>query len=558
VTGLPRRHRDGHFTVAPRHQLLLRAALGDDERSLAAYRTWSDGIDVRRIDLASQRFLPRLLSNLLRLGAATDDPLLEQFRKVTRFTWLKTQFLIAQSEPLVAALGQAGIPAMVLKGAAVVHHTGGDVALRPMDDIDLAVPFGSLHAALGVAADVGFPPDGPALSHRELSAMAEGFHALGTRNGAGALVDLHWHVLPGSLHPDADVEFWQAAEPAHLGQVLCCASSREDTIVHAVAHAARPEADPTLRWAADVAALVRSAPTAGIDWDRVVRQARRHRIALQTAQALDVVRRLADLPVPAPVTDALGRSRVPLAERIEAHPRRRSDGRPRLPHQGEQLADAYQGYVRRKVPPGRRPAPLEPVRFLGEWWDLPSARQVPAHAGFVALGRPWHRSPHLSAHLDGASPAPAPPVRLGQTTTFTIGGDGGPYLGAGWSFPEEHGTWTRSREAAVRMALSEPFPTQLALEFVLVPFLAPGRRRLTVDVVVQRHLVARWSFIGASWQPEERRVEVPAPVLSGADHLDLRLVIHRPATPESLGVDTGNRPLGLSLHSLRLSGVEPC
>ena len=229
----------------------------ETSRSLDAFRTWKQGLDIGDLDLASQRFVPRLVANLEGLGADPDDPVLTQFRKVTRFTWLKTQFLIANSEPLLSALGEAGIPTMLLKGAAVVHHTGGDVALRPMDDIDIAIPVANVHEAFAIGAQVGFLPDGPALNREELEACVRLLHALGTHNAAHALVDLHWHMIPDGLHPEADRDFWLASSPARLGRVECSASSREDTIVHAVAHAARPETDPSLRWAADIAALVR-------------------------------------------------------------------------------------------------------------------------------------------------------------------------------------------------------------------------------------------------------------------------------------------------------------
>ena len=196
-------------------------------------------------------------------------------------------------------------------------------------------------------------------------------------------------MLPDGLHPEADRDFWIGAQPAQLGGAECSVSSREDTIVHAVAHAARPETDPSLRWAADVAALVQSAPTRGIDWDRVTSQARRHRLALQTAQALEVVRRVADVAVPVEVIGSLSRSRVPLAERVDARPCRRRDGRSRLPSWAEHIADAYQRFIGRQVPPARRATLTDRGRFLQEWWDLERLRDVLPYSAFVAAGRPW-------------------------------------------------------------------------------------------------------------------------------------------------------------------------
>ncbi len=548
MTGAARGQSDGYFTLSLRHELLLRAALGGDERSIAAFEEWKQGLDVLRIDLASQRFVPRLLANLERLGADADDPVLERFRKVTRFTWLKTQFLIANCDPLVAALGEAGIPTMLMKGAAVVHHTGGDVALRPMDDIDIAIPLAALHEAFAVAAEVGFRPDGPTLSGEELDVYAALLHALGTRNGANALADVHWHVLPDGLHPASDQDFWRGSEPALLGKAECSATSREDTIVQAVAHAARPETDPSLRWAADVAALVESAPSGGVDWDSVVTRARRHRLAVQTGQALAVVRRVADLPVPRATIDALRGSRVPLAERMDARPHRRRDGSPRLPNQAEQVVDAYQRFVGRAMPPGSRPSPLTQARFLREWWGLDRLREVPVHAAFVAAGRPWSLA-GLGSPRHSASPAP---LEVGHIVRFVPGDDGRGYLGVGWSFPEEVGTWTVAREATVRLEITDRWAPEerLVLRLGLSPQLSPLRSRLDLDVVVNGHRLARWAFVGTAWCPQDREVVLDPGVWHESGRLEIRMVIRRPTTPNSVDGGSDSRALGICLASL--------
>ena len=443
---------------------------------------------------------------------------------------------------------------MALKGAAVVHHTGGAVALRPMDDIDLAVPFGSLEVAVGVLASAGFVAEGPPRTSEELAALARGLWSIGTLNPAGAEIDLHWHVLHGSLHPDADREFWEAAGPAHLGRTPCLVTSREDTLLHVVAHASRPEADPTLRWAGDVVALVRSAGPEGVAWDRVTDQARRHRLALPTADALEVLRRVVGLPVPSATLAELRRTRVPLAERLGATPRRGPDGALRLPTPTEQLADAYQGFVRRRVPPGRRASVADRARFLTEWWDLPGVRQVPAHALFVALGRPWRTLGRLGSPVGRSSTGSHRSVAPGDQLGFAVGGDGHRLLGRGWSFPEPHGTWTIGREAAVRMVVDGPDRPDLVLTCTVVPFLAPGRKRLDVGVVVNGWPVAQWRFEGDGWRPDRKRVAVAAALVPPSGHLELRFVIDRPLSPDAVGHESTERPVGLSLHALGIGG----
>ena len=57
---------------------------------------------------------------------------------------------------------------------------------------------------------------------------------MGFRDAAGAQLDLHWHVLHSSLHPDADAGFWAAARPAELRDVACSVICREDALLQAV------------------------------------------------------------------------------------------------------------------------------------------------------------------------------------------------------------------------------------------------------------------------------------------------------------------------------------
>ena len=113
-------------------------------------------------------------------------------------------------------------------------------------------------------------------------------------------------------------------------------------------------------------------------------------------------------------------------------------------------------------------------------------------------GRPWT----LSARLSAAPTAPTQSVAFGRTIVFAIGGDGQRYLGASWSFPEEHGTWSIAREAAVRMGIDGRLPAELALDLLVVPFVTPRRRRLDVDV--NGRMMARWAFLGESWRWNQR------------------------------------------------------
>ena len=224
----------------------------------------------------------------------------------------------------------------------------------------------------------------------------------------------------------------------HSWKVECSATSRRTPLCRRWLDAARPETDPSLRWAADVGALVESAPTDGIDWDKLVTRARRHRLGVQTGQALAVVRRVADLPVPRETIDdapcPVGRTcRLVSSPSTGRQPSVTRTRRSKL----STPINASSGA--RCCPAG------DPLRWRrrasSAWWGLQRLREVPVHGVFVAAGLPWS----LAALGRHRHPAPSPPLELGHTVRFGIGDDGCRDSGVGWSFPEEVGTWTMTR-----------------------------------------------------------------------------------------------------------------
>ena len=76
---------------------------------------------------------------------------------------------------VAGAMAQAGVPFLVLKGAALAHLVYDDPRLRPMRDVDLLIrrPDGS--RTLDVLRRCGFSPGGTAVpaDHHHVQAMAK-------------------------------------------------------------------------------------------------------------------------------------------------------------------------------------------------------------------------------------------------------------------------------------------------------------------------------------------------------------------------------------------------
>jgi hypothetical protein len=546
----PRRPFGGSFHLGHDQSLLIRAALGGEPGAVEAYRDMSRTLDLREADVSTQRLLPLIVRTLDAAGGFAEDPLLSQFRKVARFTWLKSQLLIAEATPALAALGDAGIPTMLVKGAAVVDRTGGDLAGRPMDDIDVVVPPDRVREAFTVLELVGFTPPGGVLSDRDTAALVSHRHAMETANAKGAAIDLHWRTLAGCLRA-ADERLWNGAAVTTFGDVPCLVTNREDSMVHAIAHAFGSRPQGGLRWASDVAALVGRGDGA-VDWDRLVGTARACRVGIPVADALAVLNREIDLGAPTEVLAEL--SRASLTERVRAWPRLDRSGAPRLPNRMEALADAYEEFLGREEDP-RLPPSLRGVGpFLAYRWALPSKHEVPRHALFVAAGRPSRVTRRMKTQAGWTSGVQSGPPRYtpSQEFHFHLGGEGVEYLSLGWSNPEAHGTWTIGSEATVSLPMPEGVSGEPGVLVRLVPFLSPRRRRLRVDLVVSGRRCARWNFEGDGWMPQELWVPVDPGLLPSGETVEFRFVIGQPLSPEAACLEAGTRQLGIALHSIRV------
>ena len=494
------------MTVAE-HDLLLRATLGPEAEARDAYEAWRAQADLATLDRASQRVLSLLAERL----DGRDDEVAAKVRRIARFTWLRTQVLLEHTAPAVQALEAAGVPAMLNKGAAVLAHTGWRVARRPMDDLDVAVPRALAPRAIEVLRERGF--DSPlAGDPRHLDER----HALGFRDAAGAELDLHWHVLHGSLHHDADDAFWAAAEPASVRGVECRVLCREDALLQAVTQGREYSDTHPLRWAADAAELLRDAPA--FDWDRVVEQARRHRLTRELGESLAVLGEVTGEPVP--VVRSRGRARARRAEESGG------DG-PLTPTRAERVGDELRTWVRREVAPGERVTPRHAALWLKETWALPRAREIPLHA----LGR-----------LHDPTPPGAVTLRRGDALGFRHGEAGTRNLGAGWWAPDEHGTWSRGREAVLVLPLAEPDGEPYTVTLDLVPFLTPTRPHMEVEVAGRV-----WGFSGTTLADARRAMQVAA-----ATRIALRFKIRHPISPIAARYDGDPRPLGIALRGLSL------
>jgi hypothetical protein len=170
-------------------------------------------------------------------------------------------------------MAQAGVPFLVLKGAALAHLVYGDPRLRPMRDVDLLIRKRDADRALDVLMRCGFKPGGTAVParHHHLQAMAR------MLEGATVTIELHHELMAPTpfVEPRDYDDVIRRSQPFDWGGMSCRTLGCEDMLWHVYAHAfvintLRPGAIRLL----SVADLVHATEAwiDRIDWTRLQRQ----------------------------------------------------------------------------------------------------------------------------------------------------------------------------------------------------------------------------------------------------------------------------------------------
>ena len=135
-------------------------------------------------------------------------------------------------------------------------------------------------------------------------------HAHGFVSAGGMQVDLHWFLLQGNPEPGIDDSAWADARPLDVAGVGALSLDPADHLLLLLAHGARWNPIPPVRWAADAVTLIRAEPQ--LSWDKLVDGANQRGLVLVVRNLLlyledrffvgvpeRVIRELDEIPVTA-------------------------------------------------------------------------------------------------------------------------------------------------------------------------------------------------------------------------------------------------------------------
>jgi hypothetical protein len=295
----------------PDQELLLRAALSRGPATPEAWQAWRSRHDLieTKLDHGSFRLLPLVYKNLV--AHRVDDVDLPRLKGIYRYWWCSNQRLLYQAAAIIRSLDQAGVPSLVLKGAATATLHYRDMGVRPMADIDLLVPVEQAAAAVAHLQQVGWRPARPRVAD-----LIRYQHSVTMVREQGEAVDVHWHVFRECIQGDASQGFWRRSVPLQVLDARCRALGPADALLHTVVHGMRWNEEPTLRWIPDAMAILRSAPET-TDWKAMNEEARERRLLLRLVRGLDYLRRTFGAPIPDDAFERIRNTRPSKLERLE-------------------------------------------------------------------------------------------------------------------------------------------------------------------------------------------------------------------------------------------------
>lgn len=201
---------------------------------------------------------------------------------------------------VVAALRNAGIEPLLLKGYALADLVYPDPLARPSADLDVLVRPDQVAPAWQALADMGCTLPDAAVVDVQLANAYDLPVILPAMAGRATLLELHWHLAPRSLFA-LDLDLWRArAERFQVAGQPALRFSPEDMLLHLALHM-RKHRYVGLRWLCDVAELLRRLGAAHasrpLDWQYIIGGARAAGLTVLLYTSLALARRLLAAPV---------------------------------------------------------------------------------------------------------------------------------------------------------------------------------------------------------------------------------------------------------------------
>lgn len=292
--------------------LLLRALLLEGARGATAFRAWNASVgDARRALGADEQGFKQMFAMLYvanrAVDVARDGDLAAYLRIAYARERLRGRVFYAACAEVLAVLGSARVPAMLVGGAAAAILAYDDPLPRHAHAIDLLVMPADLERATAVLAGAGYArsPGQPTAYRRTFT------HA------TGAPIVLHAHLFDLPCYRGAEAAIWSSTRQVTLGGVAVSVPSSADLLLLVCAAGSAMHVRCPPWWVCDAWRVIQRSPD--LDWSVLLARASIAHLCLPLWISLRYLHAYLDAPIPEAVLARLAtRAAVTTASGYEA------------------------------------------------------------------------------------------------------------------------------------------------------------------------------------------------------------------------------------------------
>ena len=298
--------RTGTFWPTPQQELILQAAILEGEEALVAWNQWKQITHFNEIDCGSIRILPQIY--LRHKELLSNEEHFNEMKGKYWHTWANNQSVLNALYPVFAALHQAQIPLLLLKGAALLFSHYKDFGLRSMEEVELLVPQHLAVETLAILYSQGWQPK--YWRYRAIKRFNAAFFQICP---AVCLVqkergncDLHWRAL------GLEEDLWQQAKQMTWKEIPFLIPAIEDQLFHICIHGAAHNGFPSTRWVSDAMTILKQEKN--LDWNRLLDLAQRHQRIAELKETMQYLQSAFKAPLPPQFLRPLQEIPVPAAQ----------------------------------------------------------------------------------------------------------------------------------------------------------------------------------------------------------------------------------------------------
>ena len=254
------------------------------------------------VTLARQHGVMALLYQQLKTLGLTDQVppgILQTLRTDYLYEANRNSQIFRELGNILSAIYRENIPVIPLKGAYLAENVYGNIAVRPVRDVDLLVKQKDLWGVEKILTEMSYIRVHPGEGEEGIR------HVEYQDTQLGLKVEIHWDFVPEGFGLRVDLQnLWNRTKPAMVAGVGVAAMSPEDLLLNLCIHASDHVFEMGLRFVCDITETLRHNQRE-IDWVCIQQRAHMWRVNNCAYVNLWLAQKLLGAPIPENWLDTL-------------------------------------------------------------------------------------------------------------------------------------------------------------------------------------------------------------------------------------------------------------